>query len=165
MILCIPSFSISDVVICLAMMMFKRFILLCAVLMCSAASFSQELMIYGYDPGMKTYSVFLGKITAAADDEASIWNTGCAYGDKNSELSIWNVSGEYGSDGGSCSPFNADAEFPPKVMDEDRNDYGFLTVDLNRRQRCNMDMTDVICRFHYQIVANIKKWYSIIFGE
>ena len=143
----------------------KKLLLLFLLLVQALAVMSQDMMIYGYNPEIKRYSVFLGKLTAEAGDTTSVWNTECRYGDKKSDVSIWNVRGVYGSDTSNFSPFNEDADFPPRVTDAAHNVYGYFTTDIDRRERCNFDLTDVICKYHNQIVVNVKKWYRLLFKE
>ena len=143
----------------------KKTLLIFLLFLQTVISFSQELNIYGYDPEMRDYTVFLGKLNAESADSTSIWNTEGQYGDKKSHLSIWNASGAYGSATSDYSPFNEDADYPPQITDEENNRYGYFTTDINRRQRCTFDLADVICKYHLQISVNIQRWYNLIFGK
>ena len=72
--------------------------------------FSQTLYIYGGED----HDVFLGKLNASKYDSKSIWNE----------------YGTYGSAYSSYSPFNSYASYPPVIVDEEGNFYGYFTVNL-----------------------------------
>lgn len=142
----------------------KRLVSSILIAICSVGVFSQDMKIYGYNPEERTYNMYLGKLNANDSDEESVWNTETRFGNKDSLNCIWNCDGAYGSENGDYSPFNEDAKFPPKIFDDEHNDYGFFTVDIDNRNRCSYDIIDIICKYHQRIARNVRKWHELIFS-
>ena len=103
--------------------------------------FSQTLYIYGGED----HDVFLGKLNASKYDSKSIWNEYGTYGSEYNANSIWNEYGTYGSAYSSYSPFNSYASYPPVIVDEEGNFYGYFTVNKYKSKRANFDLVNIIC--------------------
>lgn len=103
--------------------------------------FSQTLYIYGGED----HDVFLGKLNASKYDSKSIWNEYGTYGSEYNTNSIWNEYGTYGSEYSSYSPFNSYASYPPVIVDEEGNFYGYFTVNKYKSKRANFDLVNIIC--------------------
>ena len=118
--------------------------------------FSQTLYIYGGED----HDVFLGKLNASKYDSKSIWNE---YGTYGSEYNIWNEYGTYGSEYSSYSPFNSYASYPPVIVDEEGNFYGYFTVNKYKSKRANFDLVNIICEYYESIREDVDEWYDKIF--
>ena len=103
--------------------------------------FSQTLYIYGGED----HDVFLGKLNASKYDSKSIWNEYGTYGSEYNTNSIWNEYGTYGSAYSSYSPFNSYASYPPVIVDEEGNFYGYFTVNKYKSKRANFDLVNHYC--------------------
>lgn len=101
--------------------------------------FSQTLYIYGGED----HDVFLGKLNASKYDSKSIWNEYGTYGSEYNTNSIWNEYGTYGSEYSSYSPFNSYASYPPVIVDEEGNFYGYFTVNKYKSKRANFDLVNI----------------------
>lgn len=117
--------------------------------------FSQTLYIYGGED----HDVFLGKLNASKYDSKSIWNEYGTYGSEYNANSIWNEYGTYGSAYSSYSPFNSYASYPPVIVDEEGNFYGYFTVS----KRANFDLVNIICEYYESIREDVDEWYDKIF--
>lgn len=121
--------------------------------------FSQTLYIYeGED-----HDVFLGKLNASKYDSKSIWNEYGTYGSEYNTNSIWNEYGTYGSEYSSYSPFNSYASYPPVIVDEEGNFYGYFTVNKYKSKRANFDLVNIICEYYESIREDVDEWYDKIF--
>ena len=109
--------------------------------------FSQTLYIYGGED----HDVFLGKLNASKYDSKSIWNEYGTYGSEYNTNSIWNEYGTYGSEYSSYSPFNSYASYPPVIVDEEGNFYGYFTVNKYKSKRANFDLVNIICEYYESI--------------
>lgn len=105
--------------------------------------FSQTLYIYGGED----HDVFLGKLNASKYDSKSIWNE----------------YGTYGSEYSSYSPFNSYASYPPVIVDEEGNFYGYFTVNKYKSKRANFDLVNIICEYYESIREDVDEWYDKIF--
>ena len=105
--------------------------------------FSQTLYIYGGED----HDVFLGKLNASKYDSKSIWNE----------------YGTYGSAYSSYSPFNSYASYPPVIVDEEGNFYGYFTVNKYKSKRANFDLVNIICEYYESIREDVDEWYDKIF--
>lgn len=121
--------------------------------------FSQTLYIYGGED----YDVFLGKLNASKYDSKSIWNEYGTYGSEYNTNSIWNEYGTYGSEYSSYSPFNSYASYPPVIVDEEGNFYGYFTVNKYKSKRANFDLVNIICEYYESIREDVDEWYDKIF--
>lgn len=121
--------------------------------------FSQTLYIYGGED----HDVFLGKLNASKYDSKSIWNEYGTYGSEYNTNSIWNEYGTYGSAYSSYSPFNSYASYPPVIVDEEGNFYGYFTVNKYKSKRANFDLVNVICEYYESIREDVDEWYDKIF--
>lgn len=105
--------------------------------------FSQTLYIYGGED----HDVFLGKLNASKYDSKSIWNE----------------YDTYGSEYSSYSPFNSYASYPPVIVDEEGNFYGYFTVNKYKSKRANFDLVNIICEYYESIREDVDEWYDKIF--
>lgn len=121
--------------------------------------FSQTLYIYGGEE----HDVFLGKLNASKYDSKSIWNEYGTYGSEYNANSIWNEYGTYGSAYSSYSPFNSYASYPPVIVDEEGNFYGYFTVNKYKSKRANFDLVNIICEYYESIREDVDEWYDKIF--
>ena len=121
--------------------------------------FSQTLYIYGGED----HDVFLGKLNASKYDSKSIWNEYGTYGSEYNTNSIWNEYGTYGSAYSSYSPFNSYASYPPVIVDEEGNFYGYFTVNKYKPKRANFDLVNIICEYYELIREDVDEWYDKIF--
>ena len=121
--------------------------------------FSQTLYIYGGED----HDVFLGKLNASKYDSKSIWNEYGTYGSEYNANSIWNEYGTYGSEYSSYSPFNSYASYPPVIVDEEGNFYGYFTVNKYKSKRANFDLVNIICEYYESIREDVDEWYDKIF--
>lgn len=121
--------------------------------------FSQTLYIYGGED----HDVFLGKLNASKYDSKSIWNEYGTYGSEYNANSIWNEYGTYGSAYSSYSPFNSYASYPPVIVDEEGNFYGYFTVNKYKSKRSNFDLVNIICEYYESIREDVDEWYDKIF--
>lgn len=121
--------------------------------------FSQTLYIYGGED----HDVFLGKLNASKYDSKSMWNEYGTYGSEYNTNSIWNEYGTYGSAYSSYSPFNSYASYPPVIVDEEGNFYGYFTVNKYKSKRANFDLVNIICEYYESIREDVDEWYDKIF--
>lgn len=121
--------------------------------------FSQTLYIYGGED----HDVFLGKLNASKYDSKSIWNEYGTYGSEYNTNSIWNEYGTYGSAYSLYSPFNSYASYPPVIVDEEGNFYGYFTVNKYKSKRANFDLVNIICEYYESIREDVDEWYDKIF--
>lgn len=121
--------------------------------------FSQTLYIYGGED----HDVFLGKLNASKYDSKSIWNEYGTYGSEYNTNSIWNEYGTYRSEYSSYSPFNSYASYPPVIVDEEGNFYGYFTVNKYKSKRANFDLVNIICEYYESIREDVDEWYDKIF--
>lgn len=121
--------------------------------------FSQTLYIYGGED----HDVFLGKLNASKYDSKSILNEYGTYGSEYNANSIWNEYGTYGSEYSSYSPFNSYASYPPVIVDEEGNFYGYFTVNKYKSKRANFDLVNIICEYYESIREDVDEWYDKIF--
>jgi hypothetical protein len=89
------------------------------------------LMLYAKDKQL------LGCINCSKYDPYSIWNEYGNYGSKYNASSIWNKYGQYGSQYNSLSPFNPYSNTPPKIVDQQGNFYGYLTLNKFHSNRAS----------------------------
>ena len=118
----------------------------------------ETLYIYGG----KNHTVFLGLLNGSKYDSDSIWDKYGEYGSKYNSNSIWNKYGEYGGKYGSYSPFNDFASYPPILLDDQNNFYGYFTSGY-KTNKANFALVDIICKYHEQIAENPGNWYDKIF--
>lgn len=137
----------------------KRLILLLVLTLQVLCACGQVLYIFG---GSK-HDVYLGKLNADKYDSESIWNSYGTYGSKYSSNSIWNSYGTYGSEYSSYSPFNAYAQYPPVIVDNSGNFYGYFTVNQYKSQRADFGLVNMIYKFYDLIREDISAWYEKLF--
>lgn len=113
--------------------------------------------------GGRNHDVYLGCLNASKYNSQSIWNRHGNYGNRFSATSIWNEYGTYGGTYSSYSPFNSYASYPPVIVDEEGNFYGYFTVNEYKRDRCTLKIVDLICASYGSIPDALDKWYELIF--
>lgn len=69
----------------------------------------------------------------------------------------------YGSAYSSYSPFNSYASYPPVIVDEEGNFYGYFTVNKYKSKRANFDLVNIICEYYESIREDVDEWYDKIF--
>ncbi len=69
------------------------------------------------------------------------------------------LMGEYSS----YSPFNSYASYPPVIVDEEGNFYGYFTVNKYKSKRANFDLVNIICEYYESIREDVDEWYDKIF--
>ncbi|MEP0796385.1 hypothetical protein NDI44_17865 [Trichocoleus sp. DQ-A3] len=100
-----------------------------AFLLSSPAFASNHLLLYGG----QDHNIFLGCFTCHELNPDSISNEIGRYGSEVSPTSIFNKVGRYGSQVSNESVCNPRASYPPVVVDEAGDIYGYLTVNLSAR--------------------------------
>ena len=70
---------------------------------------------------------------------------------------------QYGIAYSSYSPFNSYASYPPVIVDEEGNFYGYFTVNKYKSKRANFDLVNIICEYYESIREDVDEWYDKIF--
>ena len=124
--------------------------------------FSQKaIQIYGG----QDHKQYLGCLNCSKFDSNSIWNAYGTYGSKYNSNSIWDSYGTYGGAYSAYSPFNANATYPPVIVDEDGNFYGYLTVNKYQDKRADFKLALTICEYWNLIADNVSDWYDKLFSN
>jgi hypothetical protein len=127
----------------------------------SFALFAQQtLHIYGG----QDHDQYLGCLNCNKYDSKSIWNSNGNYGSKYNSNSIWNSYGKYGGAYSSYSPFNAYSTYPPVIVDDGGNFYGYFTVNKYKDKRSDMKLVLTICEYWKIIGDNVSDWYDKLFN-
>lgn len=135
----------------------KVFIVLSLLLYC--IFHAQTLHLYG-GADQKEY---LGCLNCDNFDKNSIWNKFSDYGNVFSSKSIWNAYGNYGSTYGPYSPWNAYTSYPPAIIDQDGNFFGFLTLNPYQSDRSELELAMILCKHHEEIKNDVGGWYEKLF--
>lgn len=135
----------------------KVFIVLSFLLCC--IFHAQTLHLYG-GADQKEY---LGCLNCDNFDKNSIWNKFSDYGNVFSSKSIWNAYGNYGSIYGPYSPWNAYTSYPPAIIDQDGNFFGFLTLNPYQSDRSELELAMILCKHHEEIKNDVGGWYEKLF--
>ena len=139
----------------------KKFLFLILLLITFQGIIAQTLHLYGG----KSHQIYLGCLNCNQYDSNSIWNEYGTYGNQYNTNSIWNEYGTFGSEYSSFSPWNEYASYPPVIVDEDGNFYGYLTVNEFNNKRADFDLALILYKYHDLIKDNVGKWYEKIFEE
>ena len=138
----------------------KIYLIIITIILLAFQGKAQALQIFGGEE----HDVYLGCLNCSKYDSNSIWNSYGNYGSKYNTSSIWNSYGDYGSAYSSYSPFNNYASYPPVIVDEDGNFYGYFTVNTVKSQRANFDLVLIIYKYHEQIKEDVSEWHDKIFN-
>ncbi|WP_330747104.1 hypothetical protein [Chryseobacterium sp. CP-77] len=136
----------------------KKVFIVVSLLLC-CVFYAQTLHLYG-GADQKEY---LGCLNCDNFDKNSIWNKFGDYGNVFSSKSIWNTYGNYGSTYGPYSPWNAYASYPPAIVDQDGNFFGFLTLNPYQSDRSELELAVILCKHHEEIKSDIGAWYEKLF--
>ncbi|MDR2235257.1 MAG: hypothetical protein LBE92_03960 [Chryseobacterium sp.] len=139
-------------------MNFKRSITLLGF-MISCVFQAQTLHLYGG----ADQNQYLGCLDCDDFDKNSVWNTFGDYGSPLSSKSIWNSYGNYGSSSSIFSPWSKYASYPPAIVDQDGNFYGFLSLNTYKADKSDLELAKILCQYHEDIKKDIKGWYSRLF--
>ncbi|PXW16327.1 MULTISPECIES: hypothetical protein [Chryseobacterium] len=120
---------------------------------------AQTLHLYGG----ADHDQYLGCLNCDNFDKNSIWNKFSDYGNTFGSKSIWNTYGNYGSTYGAYSPWNAYASYPPAIVDQDGNFFGFLTLNPYQPERSELELAVILCRHHDEIRSDVDGWYRRLF--
>ena len=137
----------------------KKLLLSLICFIASIVCYAQTLYIYGGSD----HDVFLGCLNSNKYDSKSIWNEYGTYGSKYNSKSIWNEYGTYGSSYSAYSPWNNYASYPPVIVDEEGNFYGYLTVNQYKYNRADFSLAKYLYEYYDVIRDNVGKWYDKIF--
>lgn len=121
----------------------KKLLLSLICFIASIVCYAQTLYIYGGSD----HDVFLG----------------CLNSNKYDSKSIWNEYGTYGSSYSAYSPWNNYASYPPVIIDEEGNFYGYLTVNQYKYNRADFSLAKYLYEYYDVIRDNVGKWYDKIF--
>jgi hypothetical protein len=139
-------------------MNFKKIFLLLNFLACCMFH-SQSLYLYGG----ADQDQYLGCLNCDTFDKNSVWNKFSDYGNVYSSKSIWNTYGNYGSSHSTYSPWSAYASYPPAIVDQNGNFYGYLTLNPYKSERSELELAKVLCKYHEDIKTDINGWYEKLF--
>jgi len=90
----------------------------------------EKLGIYAGDNN----EYYLGCLNCSKDAKDSIFNTDGEYGNSNSYNSMFNQYGKFGGAYKHFSPCNKYSKTPPKILDSDKNFYGYFTINTNKNK-------------------------------
>ncbi|PKF73927.1 hypothetical protein CW752_11750 [Chryseobacterium sp. PMSZPI] len=131
-----------------------------SLLVCSIFQ-AQTLNLYGG----ADQDQYLGCLNCDTFDRNSIWNKFGDYGNILSSKSIWNSNGNYGSTLSTYSPWSDYASYPPVIIDQDGNFYGFLTLNTYKSDRSNLELAMILCKYHEDIKKDLSGWYDRLFRQ
>jgi hypothetical protein len=137
----------------------KGVIILFLAMVLPLGSAAQALLLFGGE----NHDVFLGCLNCSEYDADSIWNEYGTYGSSYNSQSIWNEYGTYGNTYSNYSPWNEYASYPPVVVDEEGNFYGYLTVNEYKSKRAEFELALVLYEYHELIRKDVGKWYEKLF--
>jgi hypothetical protein len=135
----------------------KVFIVLSFLLCCIIQA--QTLHLYGG----ADRDQYLGCLNCDNFDKNSIWNKFSDYGNVFSSKSIWNTYGNYGSTYSTYSPWNTYGAYPPAIVDQDGNFFGFLTLNPYKSERSELELAMILCKHHEEIKKDVGWWYERLF--
>jgi hypothetical protein len=114
------------------------FFLSVLILLSITTSAQKKLHLYGRE----NYDVYLGCMTCSDLDSKSIWND----------------IGTYGSDISSYSPWNNLASYPPVIVDENGNFYGYFTTNTLNSKRTQIKLFVYILDNYKMIKENLPEY-------
>ncbi len=121
----------------------------------------KALQLYGGED----HKEYLGCLNCNRYDRNSIWNPYGNFGSKYNSNCIWNSYGNYGGKYSNQSPFNAYAMYPPVIVDEDGNFYGYLTVNEHNSKQSTIPTAVIIYKNWESIKDDVSDWYAKIFNN
>lgn len=136
----------------------KQLFTLLSFLLCSVL-YSQTLHLYGGSDKDQ----YLGCLNCDTFDKNSIWNSFGDYGNVLSSKSIWNSSGNYGSSYSTYSPWSTYASYPPAILDENGNFFGYMTLNTFASERSELELAQILCKYHDSIKKDLSGWYDKLF--
>ena len=139
-------------------MYYKKVFVILSLFLCCIFH-AQTLHLYGG----ADQDQYLGCLNCDNFDKNSIWNKFGDYGNTFSSKSIWNTYGNYGSTYGPYSPWNAYASYPPAIVDQDGNFFGFLTLNPYKSERSELELAMILCKHHEEIKSDVGVWYEKLF--
>jgi hypothetical protein len=128
-------------------------------LLISSIFHAQTLHLYGGSD----QDQYLGCLNCDTFDKNSIWNSYGEYGNVFSSKSIWNASSNYGSSYSTYSPWSSYASYPPAIVDQDGNFFGYLTLNTYKSERSELELAQILCRYHESIKKDLSGWYDKLF--
>ncbi|WP_255816050.1 hypothetical protein [Chryseobacterium sp. MA9] len=140
------------------MMGLKRFFQFLGLVACSSFQ-AQTLHLYGG----ADQDQYLGCLNCDKFDKNSIWNKFSDYGNAFSSKSIWNAYGNYGSPHSTYSPWNEYGAYPPAIVDQDGNFFGFLTVNPYKSERSELELAVILYKHHEEMRGDVGGWYEKLF--
>lgn len=120
---------------------------------------AQTLHLYGGS----NQDQYLGCLNCDTFDKDSIWNSFGDYGNILSSKSIWNVNGNYGNTYSTYSPWSSYASYPPAIVDQDGQFYGYLTLNPYKSERSELELAQVLGKNYDSIRKDINGWYNKLF--
>jgi len=120
---------------------------------------AQTLHLYGGS----NQDQYLGCLNCDTFDKDSIWNSFGDYGNILSSKSIWNVNGNYGSTYSTYSPWSSYASYPPAIVDQDGQFYGYLTLNPYKSERSELKLVHILYKNHDAIQKDVSGWYDKLF--
>ncbi|WP_223605665.1 hypothetical protein [Chryseobacterium sp. OSA05B] len=136
----------------------KKFFTFLSMLLCCIFQ-AQMLHLYGGS----NQDQYLGCINCDTFDKNSIWNPYGDYGNILSSKSIWNGSGNYGSAYSTYSPWSDYASYPPVILDQDGNFFGYLTSNPYKSERSELQLAQILSKYHDGIKKDLSGWYDKLF--
>lgn len=121
--------------------------------------YAQTLHLYGGSDKDQ----YLGCLNCDTFDKNSIWNSFGDYGNVLSSKSIWNSSGNYGSSYSTYSPWSTYAAYPPAILDENGNFFGYMTLNTFASERSELELAQILCKYHDSIKKDLSGWYDKLF--
>lgn len=121
----------------------------------------KALQLYGGED----HKEYLGCLNCSRYDQNSIWNAYGKFGSKYNSDCIWNSYGNYGGQYNNQSPFNPNATYPPVIVDQDGNFYGYLTVNNNNSKQSTTPVALVIYKNWESIKDDVSGWFDKIFNN
>ncbi|WP_047097005.1 hypothetical protein [Chryseobacterium lactis] len=135
----------------------KFFLFLVFLIGCSFQA--QTLHLYGG----ADQDQYLGCLNCDTFDKNSVWNKFSDFGNIFGSKSIWNTNGNYGSLYSTYSPWSSYASYPPAIVDENGNFYGYLTLNPYKSERSELELAKILCKYHEDIKTDIDGWYHKLF--
>ncbi|KFF23356.1 hypothetical protein [Chryseobacterium vrystaatense] len=139
-------------------MSLKKIFTLISITLCCIVQ-AQTLHLYGGS----NQDQYLGCLNCDTFDKNSIWNAYSDYGNAFGSKSIWNTHGNYGSSYSTYSPWSNYASYPPAIVDQDGNFFGYLTLNAYKSERSELELAQILCQYHDAIRTDINGWYNKLF--
>lgn len=127
--------------------LFKLLTIFSILVLTTNANASSKVMLFG-DQNHKKY---LGCLNCSEFSSESIHNEFGNYGSEFSATSINNEFGQYGSEFSPLSACNEFATYPPVVVDDSGNYYGYLTLNDSLSR---IESSEMLSWLKYKICSN-----------